>query len=238
MGATVMKIRQSMETKNKARPLFAPIPPNPSQEPNDPRNMRSGQLSVNQESGHALAGWPMTSIDEHRDGIHVPGHQLPAGARIVMLPVLVIGTDDARQSIPARGDAAHNGSASASRQGGVKATACSMDGLTGARSEPSRYVYGSLVLDISRHEVHANGREIELTPKEFGLLQCFLSNPGHVRSRDVLLNTVWGYDYYGTTRTVDVHVRRLKQKLPLLESAIVCVRSLGYKLREHHDSLL
>ena len=51
-------------------------------------------------------------------------------------------------------------------------------------------------------------------------------------TRDVLLNTVWGYDYFGTTRTVDVHIRRLKQKLPLLEEAIVAVKSLGYKLKD------
>jgi DNA-binding response OmpR family regulator len=51
-------------------------------------------------------------------------------------------------------------------------------------------------------------------------------------TREVLLNAVWGYDYYGTTRTVDVHIRRLKQKLPLLEEAIVSVKSLGYKLKD------
>jgi DNA-binding response OmpR family regulator len=53
-----------------------------------------------------------------------------------------------------------------------------------------------------------------------------------VLTREVLLSAVWGYDYYGTTRTVDVHIRRLKQKLPLLEEAIVSVKSLGYKLRD------
>jgi DNA-binding response OmpR family regulator len=52
-------------------------------------------------------------------------------------------------------------------------------------------------------------------------------------TRDTLLNSVWGYDYYGTTRTVDVHVRRLKQKIPLLNDAIVAVKSLGYKLKEY-----
>ena len=51
-------------------------------------------------------------------------------------------------------------------------------------------------------------------------------------TRDVLLNSVWGYDYHGTTRTVDVHIRRLRQKLPLLEEAIVSIKSLGYKLQE------
>jgi DNA-binding response OmpR family regulator len=51
-------------------------------------------------------------------------------------------------------------------------------------------------------------------------------------TREVLLNQVWGYDYYGTTRTVDVHIRRIKQKIPMLNDAIVSVKSLGYKLQE------
>ena len=70
-----------------------------------------------------------------------------------------------------------------------------------------------------------------MTAKEFGLLEHFLRSPGHVLTREVLLNAVWGYDYFGTTRTVDVHVRRLKQKLPLLNDAIGSIKSLGYKLR-------
>ncbi|WP_246507853.1 winged helix-turn-helix domain-containing protein [Nitrospira defluvii] len=90
-------------------------------------------------------------------------------------------------------------------------------------------------MDISRHEVLVNGREVGLTRKEFDLLECLLKHPGHVRSRDVLLNVVWGYDYYGTTRTVDVHIRRLKRKLPLLDRAILCVRGLGYKLKDTRD---
>ena len=63
-----------------------------------------------------------------------------------------------------------------------------------------------------------------------------LRHPGRVLTRDVLLNAVWGYEYYGTTRTVDVHVRRLKQKLPLLDEAILSVKSLGYKLKEADGS--
>ena len=51
-------------------------------------------------------------------------------------------------------------------------------------------------------------------------------------TRDTLLNNIWGYDYFGTTRTVDVHIRRLREKIPLLEKAIVTVKQLGYKLRE------
>ena len=87
-------------------------------------------------------------------------------------------------------------------------------------------------MDRIKHEVTVGGREVPLTAKEFGLLEHLLQNPGRVLTRDVLLNAVWGYDYYGTTRTVDVHVRRLKQKIPLLNDAIASIKSLGYKLKE------
>jgi len=96
------------------------------------------------------------------------------------------------------------------------------------------YAYGSLLLDLSRHEVLLDGAEIPLTAKEFGLLEQLLRHPGRVMTRDVLLNTVWGYDYYGTTRTVDVHIRRLKLKILLLEDAIISVKSLGYKLKDRN----
>jgi DNA-binding response OmpR family regulator len=93
-------------------------------------------------------------------------------------------------------------------------------------------LYGSLRLDPVRHEVRVGKQEVTLTAKEFGMLEQLLRNQGRVLTRDVLLNSVWGYDYHGTTRTVDVHVRRLKQKLPLLEEAIISIKSLGYKLRD------
>jgi two-component system alkaline phosphatase synthesis response regulator PhoP len=92
--------------------------------------------------------------------------------------------------------------------------------------------YQSLRLDPIRHEVSIGGHEVMLTAKEFGLLEQLLHNQGRVQTRDVLLNAVWGYDYHGTTRTVDVHIRRLKQKIPLLEQAILSIKSLGYKLRD------
>ncbi len=87
-------------------------------------------------------------------------------------------------------------------------------------------------MDLSKHEVTVKGKEVSLTAKEFGLLEHLLRNPGRVLTRDVLLNTIWGYDYYGTTRTVDVHIRRLKLKIPLLDDAIISVKSLGYKLSD------
>ena len=97
---------------------------------------------------------------------------------------------------------------------------------------PGHYRYGDLVMDLARHEVTVKNIEVPLTAKEFGLLEHLLRNLGRVLTRDILLNTVWGYDYYGTTRTVDVHIRRLKQKLPSLNEAIISVKSLGYKLIE------
>jgi two-component system, OmpR family, alkaline phosphatase synthesis response regulator PhoP len=96
------------------------------------------------------------------------------------------------------------------------------------------YAYGPLLVDLARHEVLLDGTEIPLTAKEFGLLEQLLRHPGRVLTRDVLLNTVWGYDYYGTTRTVDVHIRRLKLKILLLEDAIISVKSLGYKLKDRN----
>ncbi|HKN87204.1 MAG TPA: response regulator transcription factor [Nitrospiraceae bacterium] len=104
--------------------------------------------------------------------------------------------------------------------------------LERAQEGPTRLTYGSLVMDLTRHEVTSEGTEISLTAKEFGLLEHLLRHPGRVLTRDALLNAVWGYDYYGTTRTVDVHIRRLKQKLPSLNDAIVSIKSLGYKLKD------
>jgi len=100
------------------------------------------------------------------------------------------------------------------------------------QQESDRLQYGRVVMDLKRHEVKVDDEEIPLTAKEYGLLEYLFRHTGHVLTRDDLLNAVWGYDYHGTTRTVDVHVRRLKQKIPLLDEAIVAVKSVGYKLRE------
>ena len=72
--------------------------------------------------------------------------------------------------------------------------------------------------------------EVKLTAKEFLLLQYLLQHRGRVLSRDLLLGDVWGYRYTGGTRTVDVHVRRLREKLPVLVDALVTVKQFGYKL--------
>jgi two-component system, OmpR family, alkaline phosphatase synthesis response regulator PhoP len=90
--------------------------------------------------------------------------------------------------------------------------------------------FGDILMDLSRHTVADRGREVKLTAKEFLLLQYFLEHRGRVLSRDLLLGDVWGYRYTGGTRTVDVHIRRLREKLPLLVDALVTVKQFGYKL--------
>jgi two-component system alkaline phosphatase synthesis response regulator PhoP len=92
--------------------------------------------------------------------------------------------------------------------------------------------YGPITVDTEQHTVTSVGRTVTLTAKEFLLLQYLLRHRGRVLSRDVLLTDVWGYKYTGGTRTVDVHVRRLREKLPPLEQALVTVKQFGYKLLE------
>jgi two-component system, OmpR family, alkaline phosphatase synthesis response regulator PhoP len=96
--------------------------------------------------------------------------------------------------------------------------------------------FGPIVMDLSRHTVASDGREIKLTAKEFLLLQYLMEHRGRVLSRDLLLGDVWGYRYTGGTRTVDVHVRRLREKLPLLVDALVTVKQFGYKLADDNEA--
>lgn len=90
--------------------------------------------------------------------------------------------------------------------------------------------YEAITIDADRHVVTLDGVEVKLTAKEFLLLQYLVQHRGRVLSRDVLLTDVWGYQYTGGTRTVDVHIRRLREKLPVLNQAIETVKQFGYKL--------
>ena len=80
---------------------------------------------------------------------------------------------------------------------------------------PSVLTKGHITVDEERRRALKNGEEIELTVKEFDLILFLMKNPGRVYSRENLLDLVWGYDYQGDTRTVDVHIRRLREKLEL-----------------------
>jgi len=92
--------------------------------------------------------------------------------------------------------------------------------------------FGSFEINIDGRTVSRDGEMVNLSPKEFDLLVLLASNPRRVYGRDTLLSNVWGYDYMGETRTVDVHVQRLRQKIesdPSQPRFLVTVRSIGYK---------
>ena len=92
------------------------------------------------------------------------------------------------------------------------------------------FSHGGLVIDFERYEVHIDGEPVDLTYKEFELLKFLVLHPGKPFTREALLDKVWGYDYYGGTRTVDVHVRRLRAKIELGGATYIdTVRNVGYK---------
>jgi two-component system alkaline phosphatase synthesis response regulator PhoP len=101
--------------------------------------------------------------------------------------------------------------------------------------EDDRLVAGDLVIDSERHQVTIAGEPVELTPKEFDLLKMLAENAGKALERDLLLEEVWGYAFAGATRTLDVHIRRLRQKInddPQNPRYIETVHGIGYRFRE------
>ena len=92
--------------------------------------------------------------------------------------------------------------------------------------------YRGIEIDGDRHVVTVDGRDVRLTAKEFLLLLYLVQHRGRVLSRDLLLTDVWGYQYTGGTRTVDVHIRRLREKVPVLADAIETIKQFGYKLAD------
>ena len=91
---------------------------------------------------------------------------------------------------------------------------------------------GELRMDVDRHEVRCQGKPVALTSREFRILQALLSSSGRVLSREAILSKVWGDDTHVIDRTVDVHIAKLRQKIPFLVEAIETVKDVGYKLRE------
>lgn len=93
---------------------------------------------------------------------------------------------------------------------------------------------GKLSVNLDEHSVFAKGKKVVLTFKEFELLRIFMENPGRVFSRDILLEKIWGEEFYGETRTVDVHIGTLRTKLGECGEYIETVRGVGYRMEERH----
>jgi len=104
--------------------------------------------------------------------------------------------------------------------------------MTGAPTAVEVLPGGPVELDVASHEVHVRGHPVAFTPKEFQLLHTFLRGKGRLRTRDFLIAEVWGPKYFGDTKTLDVHVKRLRQKLerdPANPEHLLTVRGLGYR---------
>jgi DNA-binding response OmpR family regulator len=99
----------------------------------------------------------------------------------------------------------------------------------------SKIQASGVVIDEASYSAKVHGRPLDLTFKEFELLRVLATHPSRVFTREQLLSEVWGYDYFGGTRTVDVHVRRLRAKLGDLESLIGTVRNVGYRFNVYED---
>lgn len=97
-------------------------------------------------------------------------------------------------------------------------------------------VFNGLEIDLDGHQVRLDGQEVSLSPKEFELLALLAANPGRVFGREMLLEHIWGYDFAGETRTVDVHIQRLRSHLepdPHAPRYLVTVRNFGYKFERN-----
>ncbi len=100
-----------------------------------------------------------------------------------------------------------------------------------AKDNVSRIVCGDITLDSDERNAYKNGKPVELTAREFDLMELLMRNPGHVYSRENLLNLIWGYEYQGEIRSVDVHIRRLREKLervPAQPEYIMTKWGVGY----------
>lgn len=117
----------------------------------------------------------------------------------------------------------------------VRAVLRRVDNTFADAEERETITLGPIKMDLRQHKVLVKNQEVELTPKEFDLLHLLLSHPGRAFSREYLLENLWGYEFFGDTRTVDVHVRRLRQKIeedPAQPYWLETVRGVGYRIRE------
>jgi two-component system alkaline phosphatase synthesis response regulator PhoP len=103
------------------------------------------------------------------------------------------------------------------------------------------YKFGNIIIDFEKHEVVKDGQKIDLTLKEFELLEMLTRNKGRVMTRDFLLDEIWGYEYIGETRTVDVHIRHLRQKIEVDDKNpkyIETVRGIGYRFSVESENII
>lgn len=113
---------------------------------------------------------------------------------------------------------------------GVEELACRLEVLAGRRGGKGNSLRaGDLVINMDEHRVLVGGKPVDFTYKEFELLKMMAATPGRAYTREDLLRSIWGYDYFGGTRTVDIHVRRLRSKIESTRTYIETVHGIGYR---------
>ncbi|GAA0114416.1 response regulator [Clostridium senegalense] len=111
---------------------------------------------------------------------------------------------------------------------------------TGSKKDNSNFKFDNITINFDKHEVKIDGQRIELTLKEFELLEILIKNEGKVVTREVLLDKIWGYEYVGETRTVDVHIRHLRQKIEKDDKNpkyIQTIRGIGYRFNYEKNEI-
>ena len=109
------------------------------------------------------------------------------------------------------------------------------------RSQPKQkpedevYTFKTLMVNPKSYEVRVDGKQVNVTPKEFELLLYFIQNPNTVITRDTILNKIWGYDFFGDSRTVDTHIKMLRSNLGPYRNLIKTIWGVGYKYEEYSD---
>lgn len=111
----------------------------------------------------------------------------------------------------------------------VKAVLKRVNRENGLKKQSKQIINGQLIIDLEAQEISLGKSILKLTPKEYNLMLLFANNPDRVFSREMILNRVWGYDYYGDLRTVDTHVKQLREKLADEKKRIVTIWGRGYK---------
>lgn len=97
------------------------------------------------------------------------------------------------------------------------------------KNDEDKFIYKDLIVDFKSHFVMIDGQEINMTPKEYDILKYFILNQNTALSREILLNKIWGYDFFGDDRTIDTHIKMLRNNLGKYRDLIITVRGLGYK---------
>lgn len=151
----------------------------------------------------------------------------------VLVPVLLVVTIGGMSIVSSDwgvGDIVLADAAPAEVEARIRLLLSAGDGERSSASDAAEYTAGELTVDVGGYTARLRGVPLDLTYKEFELLKYLMQHPGRVFTRDQLLQDVWGFDYYGGTRTVDVHVRRLRAKLgPEHDQLIGTVRNVGYR---------